>query len=124
MVFEPALKRFICKFCTQIGLQGRKTTTSFQYFRKRSYHTLRRFIFQTFHISVFRKNVNHNKNKFKTIVVFLQTTKIDQVCLKLLFRASHNDLSSWKPSSNRFVESVSVLGQKPLFFALGFRVVF
>ena len=32
VVFEPALKRFICKFCTQIGLQGGKMTSSFYIF--------------------------------------------------------------------------------------------
>ena len=120
VVFEPALKCFIGKFCTQIGLQGGKMTALFQYFRKCSYHTLRSFILYTFHISVFRKHIDHNKNKFKTVIVFLQTTKIDQVCLKLLFRTSHNDFSSWKLLSNRFVKSVSILGQKPLFY---FRIL-
>ena len=79
--------------------------------------------FEGYNPSLLGKHVNTCQKTFDSSVVTPQPGNVYQVCLPLLIRTTHNSLSSGKPVTNLFLESIGILTFQPLFnlFSLHFN---
>ena len=112
--FQPSLKFTIGKFRSFVGLQslGERWWDRFESI----YQCAPRLVLERNHPCLFGKHIDTSQQKFESAIVSTQSGHIDEIGLPLLVGTCHDDSSSWKLVSYRFMKGVSILSGQPLFY--------